>query len=260
MSKRVENMNKLLNNIIKKHNLNIYEKEKEINKYKEKQIILNKKIISLEKRKIDLNRSNSNDNKSNIISFNNEISNSSKRKYRNFPIKIIKRNNNSDFNNSKLFFNKSQLIGEKSLLNPISLSINNYNKPKYSSRIFKKKNELNIHFDKYQNNIAFNMNNIIKDKIKIQQKLEEYLKILDKKINNFKNENCKEKKIKMNQRAKSCLRSNIPLSNSNSLRYPGKKHHDKSNIFNSINLSHMNITLKNFEKSYNFNLKIKKIN
>ena len=259
MSKKVENMNKLLNNIIKKHNLNIYEKEKEINKYKEKQIILNKKIISLEKRKIDLNRSNSNDNKSNIISFNNEISNSSKRKYRNFPIKIIKRNNNSDFNNSKLFFNKSQLIGEKSLLNPISLSINNYNKPKYSSRIFKKKNELNIHFNKYQNNIAFNMNNIIKDKIKIQQKLEEYLKILDKKINNFKNENCKEKKIKMNQRAKSCIRREILLNKSSSLTNFGKKNSNKSNINNSVNLGYMNITLRNIKKSYIVDLKKKKM-
>ena len=103
------------------------------------------------------------------------------------------------------------------------------------------------------------MSNNNQEKSKIHQIIEEQLKILDNKINNFKNRNKKEKKIKMNQRAKSCIRREILLNKSSSLTNFGKKNSNKSNINNSVNLGYMNITLRNIKKSYIVDLKKKKM-
>ena len=244
-------MNKKMNKIRQKYNLDLHEKEKEINKLKEK-------IKSLEKSKNDIIRSNSDNKKSKIIYINKEISNLSKVKTFNFPIKIIKRKKNSDIKNI-LFFNKSQVIKNKSPLNFISLSLNNCNKPEFNTTIIKKKKESNNLFNKQKTNINFNLSNKNQEKSKIHQIIEEQLKILDNKINNFKNRNKKEKKIKINQRAKSCIRRDILLNKSSSLSNFRKKNNNKSNINNSVNLEHMNITLRNIKKSYIDDLKKKKM-
>ena len=234
--------------IKQKHNLDLHEKEKEINKLKEK-------IKSLEKSKNDIIRSNSDNKKSKIIYINKEMSNLSKVKTLNFPIKIIKRKKNSDIKNI-LFFNKSQVIKNKSPLNSISLSLNNCNKPEFNTTIIKKKKESNNLFNKQKTNINFNLSDKNQEKSKIHQIIEEQLKILDNKINNFKNRN---KKIKINQRAKSCIRRDILLNKSSSLTNFGKKNGGGSNINNSVNLEHMNITLRNIKKSYIVDFKKKKM-
>ena len=233
--------------IKQKHNFDLHEKE--INKLKEK-------IKSLEKSKNDIIRSNSDNKKSKIIYINKEMSNLSKVKTLNFPIKIIKRKKNSDIKNI-LFFNKSQVIKNKSPLNFISLSLNNCNKPEFNTTIIKKKKESNNLFNKQKTNINFNLNNINQEKIKNHQNFEENLNILDIKINSFTKRNKKDKKIKINQRAKSCIRRDISSNESNSLRNFVKKNLNKSSINNYINLVPMNITLKKFKKSYIFNLKKK---
>ena len=244
-------MIKKMSKIKQKYNLVLHEKEKEINKLKEK-------IKSLEKSKNDIIRSNSDNKKSKIIYINKDISNLSKGQYINFPIKIIKRKKNSDIKNI-LFFNKSQVIKNKSPLNSISLSLNNCNKPEFNTTIIKKKKELNNLFNKQKTNINFNLSNKNQEKSKIHQIIEEQLKILDNKINNFKNRNKKEKKIKINQRAKSCIRRDILLNKSSSLTNFRKKNNNKSNINNSVNLEYMNITLRNIKKSYIDDLKKKKM-
>ena len=186
------------------------------------------------------------------------MSNLSKVKTLNFPVKIIKRKKNSDIKNI-LFINKSQVIKNKSPLNFISLSLNNCNKPEFNTTIIKKKKESNNLFNKQKTNINFNLSNKNHEKSKIHQIIEEQLKILDNKINNFKNRNKKEKKIKINQRAKSCIRRDILLNKSSSLSNFRKKNNNKSNINNSVNLEHMNITLRNIKKSYIDDLKKKKM-
>ena len=70
--------------IKQKHNLDFYEKEKEINKLKEK-------IISLKKGKNNINMNNFDDKKSKIINISKESFNLSTEKFRYFPLKIIKR-------------------------------------------------------------------------------------------------------------------------------------------------------------------------
>ena len=235
--------------IKQKHNLDFYEKEKEINKLKEK-------IISLKKGKNNINMNNFDDKKSKIINISKESFNLSTEKFRYFPLKIIKRKKNSDIKNI-LFFNNSQITKEKIMANSVSLSVNNYNNSEYNKTMLKKKKELNNLFNKQKTNITFNLNNINQEKIKNKQNFEESLKILDIKINSFTKRNKKDKKIKINQRAKSCIRRDISSNESNSLRNFVKKNLNKSSINNYINLVPMNITLKKFKKSYIFKLKKK---
>ena len=112
LSQQIENLNKIINT----YKTNLSDKDKEIYKLKEKEIFLSKKIMGLEKRK-NINISNSIDDKSNTN--NNSISllsainlETSGKKYKKFPIKIIKRKNNPNFNIKSIFSN-SQIMNKK---------------------------------------------------------------------------------------------------------------------------------------------------
>jgi len=282
------------------------EKEKEINELKEKEIFLNKKIMKFEKRKIS-NQYNSVENKSNTMSFyniiNKEISGFTKDNLKKFPIKIIKRKNNSisqstlnnsqtlkkkynpgtselstiNFNNNecnthlykknhKLNYNKSTIIDgnfstyrdknkERSVNN---ISRNNLRKNKFIRTSKIPTNITNNHYNVQNNNLLISLNNMNQEKIKIQEKLETYLKLIDTKINNLKNK--KDKMITIYKQSKSFLkRNNSSLEKSNSIKNNSrKKKLDKSTILNSKNFDKMNFTYRNYNKISIINLKKRK--
>lgn len=282
------------------------EKEKEINELKEKEIFLNKKIMKFEKGKIS-NQYNSVENKSNTMSFyniiNKEISGFTKDNLKKFPIKIIKRKNNSisqstlnnsqtlkkkynpgtselstiNFNNNecnthlykknhKFNYNKNTIIDgnfstyrnknkERSVNN---ISRNNFRKNKFIRTSKIPTNITNNHYNVQNNNLLISLNNMNQEKIKIQEKLETYLKLIDTKINNLKNK--KDKMITIYKQSKSFLkRNNSSLEKSNSIKNNSrKKKLDKSTILNSKNFDKMNFTYRNYNKISIINLKKRK--
>ena len=225
-----------MNKTINQYKLKLNEKEKEISKLKEKELSLNKKATTIDKKQ-NINNSYSvnreHDNSKSIINmFNKEILGLSPKNIRKFPIKIINRNNISKSKSQSNFYtpnkNKKYNSNITSLLsnnlnnsdrnktNEYSLKktkesnysnniinyCNNYYKKNINnnSRNIKRKNK-NIGIYKVSNNITnINYNiqknnnsliNIKRDKLKIQQILEAYLKMIEKKLNNLK----KKKKI-----------------------------------------------------------------
>ena len=94
LSQQIEN----LKIITERYKLKLIEKEKEINKLKEKIIYLNKTIAFLEKRKIrNTNNSINVESDSSFLNgINKKTSRFSRKSYQKFPIKIIKRNINSN--------------------------------------------------------------------------------------------------------------------------------------------------------------------
>ena len=263
--------------------------------------------MKFEKRKT-INISNSVENKYDKMSFLNSINKEipwfTKGNLKKFPIKIIKRKNNS---NSQSTLNDSQTLKKKynpgtSELSTINFNNNpacntqlfkknqkfNYNKStiiddnisnyinenkernvnNFSRNIFKKNkiigtnkihtNITNNHYNVQNNSLLISLHNMNQEKIKIQEKLETYLKLIDTKINNLKNK--KDKNITIYKQSKSFLKRNSnSLDKSNSLKNNSKKKKlDKSNSINSNNIDKMNYTYRNYNKISIVNLKRRK--
>ena len=136
-----------MDKIIKNCSIKIEEKDKEIEKLKEKEIFLNKKIKSLEKTNyVNIsntiyNNNNNNNNKSeafSIMNSNNKISGENQKKY---PIKIIKRNKNDSHELSS--FNNNIIIRKKNNHSSTAISTINLNKSETNVNIFKKNIRIN---------------------------------------------------------------------------------------------------------------------
>ena len=116
---------------MKTYKLQIEEKDREINKLKEKEMFLNKRVKILDRKK-NINISNSNEIRSDSMS----IINSTRREFSNFtiknhkkcPINIIKRNNKSNYSNNQASFNNSSIKNKKMINSTIGLSTVNLNK------------------------------------------------------------------------------------------------------------------------------------
>ena len=221
--------------IIESYKLKLNIKDDEINKLKEKNLILTKKIKNFENRKfIIINNSidNNSCSESYFVSSNREPSDLSKniRDKMNMK-KIYKFNpsfhssiNNNNVINKKIInrkmslptfnfsqFDLSSLINKKkskkenSINDSVSLFFNkieqniygtnnnsrnnmikNYNITKSIKLEQKGKNPVNITNNNYNNRVLINLNTINLEKLKLQKKLAEYRKIIDKRINSLK--------------------------------------------------------------------------
>ena len=215
-----------MDKIIKNCSIKIEEKDKEIEKLKEKEIFLNKKIKSLEKTNY-VNISNTiynNNNKSeafSIMNSNNKISGENQKKY---PIKIIKRNKNDSHELSS--FNNNIIIRKKNNHSSTAISTINLNKSETNVNIFKKNIRIN-------NN---NKNNTMDENIKICLKKNARSKINSNSRNNFR----KNSYIKMAK-----VSTNITNNNYNV---------QKNNVL--INLNSMNMEKKIIQQKLQKYLKI----
>ena len=252
LSKSKQNNDK----IIESYKLKLNIKDGEINKLKEKNLILNKKIKNFENNKfIIINNSidNNSCSESYFVSSNREPSDLSKnirdklnmkKKYKFNPSFHSSINNNvinkkiisrkmslSTFNFSQLDFsshiNKKKSQKENSINESESLFFNKIDENKYGTNNIsrnnmlknvnisksikldqKVKNPVNITNNNYNNSVLINLNTINLEKLKLQQKLAEYRKMIDKRINSLKrnyklNSNYKKKKsIKMKKEQK----------------------------------------------------------
>ena len=221
--------------IIESYKLKLNIKDDEINKLKEKNLILTKKIKNFENRKfIIINNSidNNSCSESYFVSSNREPSDLSKnirdkmnmkKIYKFNPSfhssinnnnvinkKIINRKMSSPtFNFSQLdlssLINKKKSKKENSINDSVSLFFNkieqniygtnnnsrnnmikNYNITKSIKLEQKGKNPVNITNNNYNNRVLINLNTINLEKLKLQKKLAEYRKIIDKRINSLK--------------------------------------------------------------------------
>ena len=222
--------------IIESYKLKLNIKDDEINKLKEKNLILTKKIKNFENRKfIIINNSidNNSCSESYFVSSNREPSDLSKNIRDKMNMKKIYKfnpsfhssiNNNNNVINKKIInrkmslptFNFSQLDlsslinkkkskKENSINDSISLFFNkieqniygtnnnsrnnmikNYNITKSIKLEQKGKNPVNITNNNYNNRVLINLNTINLEKLKLQKKLAEYRKIIDKRINSLK--------------------------------------------------------------------------
>jgi len=210
-------------------------KDDEINKLKEKNLILTKKIKNFENRKfIIINNSidNNSCSESYFVSSNREPSDLSKNIRDKMNMKKIYKfnpsfhssiNNNNvinkkiinrkmslpTFNFSQLdlssLINKKKSKKENSINDSVSLFFNkieqniygtnnnsrnnmikNYNITKSIKLEQKGKNPVNITNNNYNNRVLINLNTINLEKLKLQKKLAEYRKIIDKRINSLK--------------------------------------------------------------------------
>ena len=221
--------------IIESYKLKLNIKDDEINKLKEKNLILTKKIKNFENRKfIIINNSidNNSCSESYFVSSNREPSDLSKNIRDKMNMKKIYKfnpsfhssiNNNNvinkkiinrkmslpTFNFSQLdlssLINKKKAKKENSINDSISLFFNqieqniygtnnnsrnnmikNYNITKSIKLEQKGKNPVNITNNNYNNRVLINLNTINLEKLKLQKKLAEYRKIIDKRINSLK--------------------------------------------------------------------------
>ena len=221
--------------IIESYKLKLNIKDDEINKLKEKNLILTKKIKNFENRKfIIINNSidNNSCSESYFVSSNREPSDLSKNIRDKMNMKKIYKfnpsfhssiNNNNvinkkiinrkmslpTFNFSQLdlssLINKKKSKKENSINDSISLFFNkieqniygtnnnsrnnmikNYNITKSIKLEQKGKNPVNITNNNYNNRVLINLNTINLEKLKLQKKLAEYRKIIDKRINSLK--------------------------------------------------------------------------
>ena len=216
-----------MDKIIKNCSIKIEEKDKEIEKLKEKEILLNKKIKSLEKTNyVNISNTiyNNNNNKSeafSIMNSNNKISGENQKKY---PIKIIKRNKNDSHELSS--FNNNIIIRKKNNHSSTAISTINLNKSETNVNIFKKNIRIN-------NN---NKNNTMDENIKICLKKNARSKINSNSRNNFR----KNSYIKMAK-----VSTNITNNNYNV---------QKNNVL--INLNSMNMEKKIIQQKLQKYLKI----
>lgn len=281
--------------IIKNYKLQVDQKDDEINKLKEKNLFLNRKLKNLEdKRHIKLN--NSIENKTETFSFlhDQDLSDIGRLNNKKLFVKNIKRNhyNNSSINNN--------IIHKKFLNRNMSLSTINYNQLEYNTNIIRKSsnknnsndsvsfftnkfddslnnnnisrnnisknskyskglkidkskipvNITNNNYNVQKNNVLINLNNINLEKLKIQKKLAEYRKMIDKKINNLKRGNYNNHK-----KTKSSLKKERNLDRSNYFRNSHyNKNFEKSCYIKSSDLEKINTSyrLSKRDSSYNF--------
>jgi len=163
------------------------EKEEEINKLKEKNMFLNKKIKTIEIRKT-INNSIDKNNKSESISFiggNQDFLDLCKKKSKKISIRNIKRNNNfSHYFNSSI---NNNLIHKKFIKRNMSLSSMNNSQIEGSSFINRKStnenmNSMNKNISFCVNKIEENLNKNAKNSKNNDNKDIKYLKIVKKKV------------------------------------------------------------------------------
>ena len=296
-----------MNKTINQYKLKLNEKEKEISKLKEKELSLNKKATTIDKKQ-NINNSYSvnreHDNSKSIINmFNKEILGLSPKNIRKFPIKIIKRNKISNSFSQSNFYSQNMNKNHNSNNNSINLNnsernksnVYSFKKTTKSNLNTKKRNDLsfylnkniegnirdnsrnNIRNNKYiriykvqtnitnnnyniqRNNSLININNENKVKLKIQQKLKVYLKMIEKKLKNLKN--TKDNKIELNKQSKAGVKKITSLDKKISLKnYVKEKKLNKTSINNSTIFEKIDtsITKKNHKKNAIVNLKRKK--
>ena len=281
--------------IIESYKLKLSIKDDEINKLKEKNIILIKKIKNFENRKfIIINNSidNNSCSESYFVSSNREPSDLSKnirdkinmkKIYKFNPSfhssmsnnvinkKIInKKMNLSTFNFSQLdlssHINKKKSKKDNNINESVSFFFNKIDEKLYDTNnnsrnnMFKNinisnsikvdhkgKNPVNITNNNYNNSVLINLNTINLEKLKLQKKLAEYRKMIDKRINSLKrnyklSSNSKNKKtIKMKKQQK--------FEKFDSFKdYENKRDNScfiKKKIFDKINISYKKIKRDN---------------
>ena len=303
MSNSKENFDKTIGN----YKLELDKKEEEINKLKEKNTILNKKLKNFENRKyIIINNSiDNNRSESYFINSNREVSDLSKNIEKRIHIKNIKKECNlnpcfhssisESINNRKVInrntslstincnqldlnsnLNKKNSKKDNSINESISYFLNKIEESLYNNSNNSRNNLLkNIHFSKSMklnpkvinpvnitnnnynppknNNVLINLNTINLEKLKLQKKLAEYRKIIDKKINTLK----RGKYLKSSNVSKN-KKSSIKMKKSDSLREI-ENYKEKSGFIIKKNiLEKMNTNYKNIKRDNSCNLERKK--
>ena len=167
----------------------------------------------------------------------------------------LKLNKKNSMNESVSYYYK---VDESLLNNNIRNDISKTDRNSKGDKIEKVKIPVNITNNNYnvqKNNVLINLDNAIIEKLKIQKKLAEYHKIIDKKINNLKKDKAK-KENKINRKYSFKKR---PLENLNSYRNSRIMRKLDKSYFNSLEQDKMNISYKNSKRdsSYNFQKKTK---
>ena len=282
--------------IIESYKLKLNIKDDEINKLKEKNLILTKKIKNFENRKfIIINNSidNNSCSESYFVSSNREPSDLSKNIRDKMNMKKIYKfnpsfhssiNNNNvinkkiinrkmslpTFNFSQLdlssLINKKKSKKENSINDSISLFFNkieqniygtnnnsrnnmikNYNITKSIKLEQKGKNPVNITNNNYNNRVLINLNTINLEKLKLQKKLAEYRKIIDKRINSLKR-NYKLNSNRKNNKSMKIEKEQKYDKNDSFKDCKNKRDSScivKKNIFDKINISYKKIKRDN---------------
>ena len=282
--------------IIESYKLKLNIKDDEINKLKEKNLILTKKIKNFENRKfIIINNSidNNSCSESYFVSSNREPSDLSKNIRDKMNMKKIYKfnpsfhssiNNNNvinkkiinrkmslpTFNFSQLdlssLINKKKSKKENSINDSVSLFFNkieqniygtnnnsrnnmikNYNITKSIKLEQKGKNPVNITNNNYNNRVLINLNTINLEKLKLQKKLAEYRKIIDKRINSLKR-NYKLNSNRKNNKSIKIEKEQIYDKNDSFKDCKNKRDRScfvKKNIFDKINISYKKIKRDN---------------
>ena len=282
--------------IIESYKLKLNIKDDEINKLKEKNLILTKKIKNFENRKfIIINNSidNNSCSESYFVSSNREPSDLSKNIRDKMNMKKIYKfnpsfhssiNNNNvinkkiinrkmslpTFNFSQLdlssLINKKKSKKENSINDSISLFFNkieqniygtnnnsrnnmikNYNITKSIKLEQKGKNPVNITNNNYNNRVLINLNTINLEKLKLQKKLAEYRKIIDKRINSLKR-NYKLNSNRKNNKSMKIEKEQIYDKIDSFKDCKNKRDRScfvKKNIFDKINISYKKIKRDN---------------
>lgn len=282
--------------IIESYKLKLNIKDDEINKLKEKNLILTKKIKNFENRKfIIINNSidNNSCSESYFVSSNREPSDLSKNIRDKMNMKKIYKfnpsfhssiNNNNvinkkiinrkmslpTFNFSQLdlssLINKKKSKKENSINDSVSLFFNkieqniygtnnnsrnnmikNYNITKSIKLEQKGKNPVNITNNNYNNRVLINLNTINLEKLKLQKKLAEYRKIIDKRINSLKR-NYKLNSNRKNNKSIKIEKEQIYDKNDSFKDCKNKRDRScfvKKKIFDKINISYKKIKRDN---------------
>ena len=282
--------------IIESYKLKLNIKDDEINKLKEKNLILTKKIKNFENRKfIIINNSidNNSCSESYFVSSNREPSDLSKNIRDKMNMKKIYKfnpsfhssiNNNNvinkkiinrkmslpTFNFSQLdlssLINKKKSKKENSINDSVSLFFNkieqniygtnnnsrnnmikNYNITKSIKLEQKGKNPVNITNNNYNNRVLINLNTINLEKLKLQKKLAEYRKIIDKRINSLKR-NYKLNSNRKNNKSMKIEKEQKYDKNDSFKDFKNKRDRScfvKKKIFDKINISYKKIKRDN---------------
>ena len=166
----------------------------------------------------------------------------------------LKLNKKNNMNESVSYYYK---VDESLLNNNIRNDISKTDRNSKGDKIEKVKIPVNITNNNYnvqKNNVLINLDNAIIEKLKIQKKLAEYHKIIDKKINNLK----KDKAKKENQINRKYSLKKRPLENLNSYRNPRIMRKLDKSYFNSLEQDKMNISYKNSKRDSSYNFQKKK--
>ena len=166
----------------------------------------------------------------------------------------LKLNKKNSMNESVSYYYK---VDESLLNNNIRNDISKTDRTSKGDIIEKAKIPVNITNNNYnvqKNNVLINLDNAIIEKLKIQKKLAEYHKIIDKKINNLKKDKAK-KENKINRKYSLKKR---PLENLNSYRNSRIMRKLDKSYFNSLEQDKMNISYKNSKRDSSYNFQKKK--